>query len=245
MPVITLAAAGSFGAQLTAVIQGAPLWLYVLAALAPWLPIAVLEISWTYRHYRWLTLFCLLIMTQSLYFLAHVAQALGAPWIVPVHVVWAALAFIGLGLLASRFPRNPWLWIALAIALVDLAPVDAWQARLALATMELIALNVAFAQQLGRTYDAWLARAFPDLPEDILIETTGRLEEVHLRAGERVEQQPGQWFIVTHGMGALVRRGPGGHDILLRVLGPGTVVRDGGLIAADTTLELLALPVAD
>src|SRR5262249_55955684 len=87
-----------------------------------------------------------------------------------------------------------------------------------LSALEIVSLNLAFALQLGRTYDAWLARAFPHLPEPLLIQATSRLEELRLRAGERHEGQAERLYIVTRGSGALLRDGPGGHDILLRVL---------------------------
>ena len=48
---------------------------------------------------------------------------------------------------------------------------------------------------------------------------------------------------MTRGRGLLLRDGPGGHEILLRVLGPGQIVsNEGTLMLAETTLELLALP---
>jgi CRP-like cAMP-binding protein len=104
-------------------------------------------------------------------------------------------------------------------------------------------LNLAFALQLGRTYDAWLARAFPHLPERVLIAATNKLQEVRLRAGERIQPTTEHLYIVTSGSGSLVRPGPGGHEILLRVLAPGTIVKDLATVKAETTLELLAVPV--
>ena len=118
-------------------------------------------------------------------------------------------------------------------------PVDL---QFASSVLQIGALNVAFALQLGRTYDAWLARAFPQLPERVLIDTTGRLEEVRLRPGERVEHIAQRLYIVTRGTGVLTREGPGGHDILLGVLGPGQIVSEDGTLHAETALELLALP---
>src|SRR6185312_11050914 len=95
---------------------------------------------------------------------------------------------------------------------------------------------------LGQTYDAWLARAFPDLPERLLIDTTSQLEEVRLRPRERVEHGVERLFIVTRGTGQVLRDGPGGHEILLQVLGPGQVVLSRGTLVADTSMEMLALP---
>src|SRR5258708_33102798 len=80
-PVVAVAAAGSFAGQIAAVVQAAPVWVYLLAGLAPWLPILVLELIWTYRHFRWPAIFCLLIVTQTGYLLGHVAR------MVHVHVL--------------------------------------------------------------------------------------------------------------------------------------------------------------
>ena len=242
MPVVIVAAVGSVLAQIAAVVQSAPLWLYVVAALAPWLPVLAMELFWTYRHYRWLALFCMLVIAQATYFLAHVAEAFGAFPMQRVQVAWAALVLVGVALLTTRFPRNPWLWVTLALAVATLLPLEPQLARLALAFVELAAFNVAFAYQLGRTYDAWLARAFPELPERVLIETTDRLEEVRLYPGDRIDSEPNRWYVVTRGRGTLLRAGPGEHEILLRVVGPGNVVREGGVLSAETTLELLTAP---
>ena len=38
------------------------------------------------------------------------------------------------------------------------------------------------------------------------------------------------------------RDGPGGHEILLRVVNRGAVVPGGGTLMADTTLELVEIP---
>src|SRR5918994_3988064 len=72
--VITVAAAGSFIGQIAAVVQAAPLWVYLLAAVAPWLPVLAYEIAWTYRHYKWLAVFCLLLVSQAAYLIERIAQ---------------------------------------------------------------------------------------------------------------------------------------------------------------------------
>jgi hypothetical protein len=234
---------------------------YILAAVAPWVPILIVELIWTYRHYRWLAVFCVLVITQSAYLLEQVARIVqlrvlgrqpeqasgifGALGIDQLQLVWTTWAVLALLLLVSRFRRNVWLWATLAIALVDgLLPHAQPELRLALSVLEIAALNVAFATQLGRTYDAWLARAFPDLPERTLIDATAALEELRLRPGERVQHAAERVYIVTRGQGQLLREGPGGHEILLGVLSPGQVIREGGTLQAETALELLALPVA-
>jgi hypothetical protein len=190
-PIVAVAAIGSFVGQLAAVVEAAPLWVYVVAAVAPWVPLLGLEIYWTFRHYRWLGLFCLLIVTQSGYLLQQVARVVQTD---------------GLG----RAPQA-------APGLIGVFGIE-------------------------RVHLVWLARAFPRLPERVLIEATGQLEEIRLRPGEMVEQDLERWLIVTSGRGLLVRTGPGGHEILLGVLGPGQVVRDPGTVCADSPLELLALP---
>ncbi len=244
-PAIAVAAAGSFAGQVAAVVQAAPLWLYVVAALAPWIPILVLELIWTYRHYRWLAIFCLVIVTQSAYLLEQVARmvqvhilgrdAVDAPGIFGaldvgrVHMVWTSWAVLGVVLLVTRFPRNPWLWVTLLVVGWDAGswwmlppPLDL---QFITSVLEIAAINLAFALQLGRTYDAWLARAFPQLPERVLIDATGRCEGVRLRPGERVEHGAQRLYIVTRGTGVLLREGPGGHEILLGVLAPGQIVK--------------------
>jgi hypothetical protein len=261
-PAIAVAAAGSFAGQVAAVVQAAPLWLYVVAALAPWIPILVLELYWTYRHYRWLAVFCLLIVTQSAYLLEQVARMVqvhvlgrsaadapgifGALDVERVQLVWTSWAVLGVVLLVSRFPRNPWLWVTLILVGWDAlsrrvlpAPIEF---QFAYSVLEIAALNLAFALQLGRTYDAWLARVFPQLPERVLIAATDRLEEVRLGPGERLEHVAERLYIVTRGTGVLIRQGPGGHEILLGLLAPGQIVRDCGTLQAETALELLALP---
>src|SRR5579859_1129564 len=253
-PAIAVAAAGSFLGQVAAVIQAAPLWLYVVAALAPWIPILGLELIWTYRHYRWLSVFCLLIVTQSAYLLEQAARMVqvhvlgrsvaeapgifGALDLERVQFVWTSWAVLGVLLLVSRFPRNPWLWVTLLIVCWNAVLPVPLELQFVLSVLEIAALNLAFALQLGRTYDAWLARAFPQLPEHVLINATGRLEEVRLRPGERVENGAQHLYIVTSGTGVLIREGPGGHDILLGVLAPGQIIREGGTVQAETTLEL-------
>ena len=71
---------------------------------------------------------------------------------------------------------------------------------------------------------------------------TGRLHEVDLAPGDRVEPDGRQVYCVTRGTAQLLRHGPGGHDILVRIVGPGAIVRDSAILVAQTRLELLAMP---
>jgi len=53
----------------------------VLAALIAWIPIFTTEMVWMSRHYHWLALFYVLVITQGGHFLEHVAQ------MVQIHVL--------------------------------------------------------------------------------------------------------------------------------------------------------------
>jgi hypothetical protein len=132
--VIVLTAAASYLGQVIASLQGWPLWAIVTATLLPWVPIMTRELVWTYRHYHWLALLYLLVVTQGGHFLEHVAQiyqihvlglkgpaapgifgALDVEW---VHFLWNTWVLLTVGVLVSRFPRNPWLW--------SLVPMTVW-----------------------------------------------------------------------------------------------------------------------
>jgi CRP-like cAMP-binding protein len=72
---------------------------------------------------------------------------------------------------------------------------------------------------------------------------TGNLQELQLAPGDRVDADAQRVFIVTRGTGQVLRDGPGGHEILLRIVRPGSVVSEPeARLVAETPLELLALP---
>ena len=71
---------------------------------------------------------------------------------------------------------------------------------------------------------------------------TGNLREVRLSPGERLTSDEQRLLIVTKGTGHVVRDGPGGHDILIRVVRQGAIVSDGDALMAETPLDVLALP---
>ena len=71
---------------------------------------------------------------------------------------------------------------------------------------------------------------------------TGNLQELRLKPGDRLDSDTEHVFIIKRGTGQVVRDGPGGHDILLRIVREGAVVTDGATLMAETPLELLALP---
>jgi hypothetical protein len=82
----------------------------------------------------------------------------------------------------------------------------------------------------------------PSLMALIWYYLTGNLQEFRLKPGDRLESDAERVFIVKRGTAQVVRDGPGGHDILLRVVRQGAVVSDRGTLMAETPLELLALP---
>ena len=71
---------------------------------------------------------------------------------------------------------------------------------------------------------------------------TGNLQEMRLKPGDRLDSDEERVIIVTRGTGQVLRDGPGGHDILLRIVRAGSVVKDGESLMAETPLEILSLP---
>jgi hypothetical protein len=71
---------------------------------------------------------------------------------------------------------------------------------------------------------------------------TGNVQEMRLKPGDRVEPDSDHLFIVRSGTGQILRNGPGGHDILLRVVREGAVVEERGTLLAETTLDVVAVP---
>jgi hypothetical protein len=71
---------------------------------------------------------------------------------------------------------------------------------------------------------------------------TGNLQEVRLKPGDRVDSDTERVYIVRRGTGHVLRVGPGGHDILLRIVRRGAVVSEGDSLLAETPLDLLKVP---
>jgi hypothetical protein len=73
---------------------------------------------------------------------------------------------------------------------------------------------------------------------------TGNVQELRLKPGDRVRPNADCRFIVTRGTGQVVRDGPGGHDILLRVVRQGAIVDagKGNALMAETPLDVVAVP---
>jgi hypothetical protein len=219
------------------ILQGWPVWGHALLVVLLWAPALFLETRWAWRHYGWLALFFLLVVTQSGHLVEHVAQvtqihvlqvpapdargifgALDVEW---VHVTWNTWVLVATILLVLRFRTNGWLWAALVIALWHetehlyliakyistgiegdpglLADGGAIGGGLPIARpdlhffynlVETLPLIGGFVYQLRNTYDAWLAKAFPHLPQEELVRAT------HLA---KVEQRPPGHTIVKEG----------------------------------------------
>ncbi|MDQ6775331.1 MAG: cyclic nucleotide-binding domain-containing protein [Actinomycetota bacterium] len=126
---IVLTAFGSYLIVGLSWLAGAPVWVAFPLSILPWLPIAFVEVEWTYKHYGWFVIFFVMALVQTIHYSEHVIE------VIQVHIfntpVPKALAlfsqlnvegvhffgdsFLTLGTLALiyRFPRNPWLWVAL------------------------------------------------------------------------------------------------------------------------------------
>ncbi len=130
--IVVLTALASCSALIFAIVQGWPLWAIALATLLPWIPIFAFEVVWTYRHYHWLALFYVLVITQGGHFIEHVVQMIqihilglkgleargvfGALDIEWVHFTWNTWVIIAALLLIFRFRANRWLWLTVLIA---------------------------------------------------------------------------------------------------------------------------------
>ena len=111
----------------------------------------------------------------------------------------------------------------------------------------------AFAWQMRRVYDEYLAKALPNLTEDQLIRATPKLERFKFEPGQIVVQQgdtADRFYIITRGEVEVLRELPNGHDVVLARLGPGQYFGEIGLlhggkriasVRASSDLEVLAL----
>lgn len=118
--------------------------------------------------------------------------------------------------------------------------------------VETTPLVIAFVWQVRRTYDSWLARAFPHLPQDLLVEATARASVERFAPGETVigEGTVGdRIFVITKGEAEVVRGTPL-REARVASLGPGqffgevAVLQDvprTATVRARTALEALAL----
>jgi hypothetical protein len=111
-------------------IYGAPLWLYVLLAIIPWVPIFFIESLWKYEHYGFYAFMVGFTLLQIGHLGEHTAQVtqlmfnggvlkgahgvFGALDRELVHFTWDSLVWLGVLLLLYKLgPHNKWLWISL------------------------------------------------------------------------------------------------------------------------------------
>ncbi len=298
--IVVLTAVASYAGLVIGFLQAWPLWGVVLAALLPWIPLFTAEMVWTYRHYHWLALFYVLVVTQGGHFLEHVVQmvqihvlglsgpaargvfgALDIEW---VHFLWNTWVLIAVLLLVYRFRRNAWLWATVVLAgwhelehLVIMAgylrthvaggpgllskgglvagglPLTRADLHFFYNLIETTPLVIAFVYQLKHTYNAWVKRAFPHLSDQILIETTAKLQTLRFAPDQEIIRQddiPDRFFIITKGDVVVTRRDETGGEVQLATLSAGQFFGEIGLLSmtrrtasvrARTPVEALAL----
>ena len=121
--------------------------------------------------------------------------------------------------------------------------------------VETTPLIAAFIWQVRRTYDAWLARAFPTLPAPLLLEATGHATVERFGQGKTVIDEGSEGdriYVISKGEADVVRGAPL-REVHLASLGPGqffgevAVVRGiprTATVRARTALQVLALDKA-
>lgn len=120
-----------------AYLQNAPIWLAFGLALAPWGMIVFFELEWTYQHFGWFALFLLVGFVQLIHYSEHCIQviqihffgdsphdaqaifgSLNSEW---VHFLGDTFLTITTLVLLRKFPRNPWLWVAVPFQILHQA----------------------------------------------------------------------------------------------------------------------------
>lgn len=110
-------------------LQGAPPWIAFGLALVPWGLMVFVEIEWSYKHFGWFALFGAMAFVQLIHYSEHAIEviqvhvfhdpvhqaiaifsSLNIEW---VHFTGDTLLTIGTLVLLYKFPRNPWLWVAI------------------------------------------------------------------------------------------------------------------------------------
>ncbi len=122
--------------------------------------------------------------------------------------------------------------------------------------LETIPLLVAFFYQVRRSSDAWLAQAFPHLPQQTLIEATRHLRPLQFAAGETLVRQgeaADRFYILTQGQVSITRQRPDGSKVLVESLESGQSFGEIALLThephdasvrATSDVEVLALDKA-
>ena len=103
-------------------------WLAFGLALAPWGIILFFEVEWTYKHFKWLALGFLMAFVQFIHYAEHCIEIIqyhlfhdplaeSVAIFTKLNVEWVHFggdSFLTLGtlVLITKFPRNPWFYIA-------------------------------------------------------------------------------------------------------------------------------------
>lgn len=140
---------------------------------------------------------------------------LNVEWVHFLFNTYLLAAFLAL---AFRFRRNPWLWVALAAAVLHEAehlyimirflrtgipglpgllarggvigiPLSRADVHFLYNFVESIPMMLAFAWQMRAAYDEWLAKVFPRLRPQDLATATQRLETVRVPVGEVIVRE--------------------------------------------------------
>jgi hypothetical protein len=131
--IIFITIAASWLGMVTAILLKYPLVVIALVTLIPWIPLFVSEATWKYRHYAWFALYEILVVTQGLHFIEHIAQileiyVLGVPRAEAhgifgnldqeyVHFFFDSFLEVGVIILLFKFKKNIALWITGVIGL--------------------------------------------------------------------------------------------------------------------------------
>lgn len=119
--------------------------------------------------------------------------------------------------------------------------------------VETIPLVIALGYQIVRSYDEWLKKAFPHLPEPVLVDTTGKLQILRFPAGAQIIREgdrADRFYIVTSGSVEVVQADQDGRPRVLGTLLPGQYFGEIGALSlgvhtasvhAETPVEVLAL----
>jgi hypothetical protein len=113
------------------IVLGYPLAVTGIVTVLPWLPVLFTESLWKYKHYKWFALYGILIITQGLHFIEHIAQivevdVVGLPrsqsrGIIGnldaeyVHFFFDTFLLIGVIILLFRFRKNIALWVTFVV----------------------------------------------------------------------------------------------------------------------------------
>ena len=108
-------------------------WLAFGLALIPWGIIMFVETEWIYKHFKWMALFFAMALIQTIHYSEHCIEVIQYHLfhnplkdslaifsklnVEYVHFVGDSFLTVGTLLLLWKFPRNPWLWVAIPFQL--------------------------------------------------------------------------------------------------------------------------------